>query len=331
MRSSAPILALTLLVGCGGPEIYLENDILAPNAEPSDRNYTNGIRIQYTAPAEEAPDWTRPVINALNPLRWDKATEIGLTLGQQIFTPQDLSRTDVIQDDRPYAGWLFGGLARYDCEYDDSHARRRDTQIMTEFAVGVLGPPSLGEETQKLAHEIFAGDDPQGWRNQVGTEPTFMMSLQRQDRIWAEQARKFGVDFLTRVGGSLGTPVTNGFVGGMLRTGWQLPRDFAATPTNPSLSYSALARRSDTPYSVHVFGGMVVRGVAYSSFLDGNLFRTSHSVTREPWVADFEYGIAVQLGSFRVGYTVVERTPEFEERAENHRFGSLHVSWTLKR
>ncbi|MEM9380633.1 MAG: lipid A deacylase LpxR family protein [Planctomycetota bacterium] len=332
MRSPAPIVLVAFLAACGGPEIYFENDVLAPNAEPSDRNYTNGIRVQYTAPADESPAWARPLINALNPFRWDRATEIGLTAGQQIFTPRDLSRSEVIPDDRPYAGWLFGGIARYDCEYDDSDARRRDSQVMTEYVLGVLGPPALGEETQRLAHKIFQGEDPQGWANQVATEPTFMMSLQRQDRLWARQARSVGVDFLTRVGASVGTPVTNGFVGGMLRTGWRLPRDFAATPSNPSLSYSALARRSETPYSVHVFGGAVVRGVAYSSFLDGTLFRSSpHTVAREPWVADLEAGIAVQIGWFRVGYTVVERTPEFRERRENHRFGSLHVSWTLRR
>ncbi|MEM6675465.1 MAG: lipid A deacylase LpxR family protein [Planctomycetota bacterium] len=341
MRRSAPtsphrarrapwLIAASIALSCGGPELYIENDVFAPGGD-SDENYTHGTRIQYTFPAAEAPAWSQPVINWLNPFRWEQATEIGLTIGQQIFTPQDLSRSDVIEDDRPYAGWLFGGIARYDCTYDEDDEHRRDTQVTTEYAVGVLGPPSLGEQFQTWFHDIFGSTEPMGWDNQLDTEPTVMMSLQRQDRIWADRAWAIDFDFLTRFGASVGTPVTNAFVGGMWRAGWQLPRDFAATPTNPSLSYTALSRRSEKPVSAYVFAGVVGRGVAYSSFLDGNLVADSHSVTREPWVGDFEYGGAVQVGRFRVGLTIVERTPEFEERDENHVFGSLHISWTLVR
>lgn len=322
-------LVLLALAGCGGPELYLENDIIAPGRK-SDRNYTHGTRLQYTFDAEEAPRWTEPLIGLLNPFRWGEATEIGLTVGQQIFTPTDLDTRSVIQDDRPYAGWLFGGIARYDAEYDDDPRRRRDMQITTEYVVGVLGPPSLAEDTQKWVHELTDSTDPKGWSNQLDSEPTLMASVQRQDRVLAAQAGGLGVDLITRLGASLGTPVTNGFVGATIRGGWGLPRDFAVSPTNPSLSYSAASRRNEYAYTFYLFGGAVGRGVAYSSFLDGNLFTDSHSVDREDWLADFEYGFAVQVGRFRLGLTVVERTPEFEEREDNHTFGSLHVSWTSK-
>ena len=320
---------LVALAACGGPELYLENDVVAPGRK-SDRNYTHGTRLQYTFDAEEAPEWIEPAIGLLNPLRWDEATELGLTIGQQIFTPTDLDTRRVIENDRPYAGWLFGGIARYDGEYDEDPARRRDTQISTEFIAGVLGPPSFAEDVQSWVHELSDSTDPMGWDNQIDTEPTFMMGIQRQDRIWAEQLGGLGFDFITRVGASVGTPVTNGFFGATVRGGWNLPRDFAVSPTNPSLSYSAASRRNEFPHSIHVFGGAVGRGVAYSSFLDGNLFTDSHSVDREEWLADFEYGFAIQMGEFRIGLTVVERTPEFKEREDNHTFGSLHVSWTSK-
>jgi hypothetical protein len=319
------VIGLFALSSCRGAELYLENDIVYGG---NDQDYTAGMRLQYTYDAAQAPDWVVPVLETINPFRWGRATEVGLTLGQQIFTPVDLEQSQVIDDDRPYAGWLFAGLARYDCEYDTNDSRRRDQQISTEFVAGVLGPPSFAEEVHEFAHEVMDDDEPQGWDNQLDAEPTFMMSMQRQDRVLAAHYEHLHVDLITRLGGSLGTPVTGAFLGTTVRSGWNLPRDFAANPTNPSNSYTAISRRSTQRPSVYFFGGVVGRGVAYSSFLDGNLFTSSHSVDREAWLTDLEYGAAVQLGKLHVALTFVERTPEFRERKEDHAFGSLHLSWT---
>ena len=103
--------SLVVLTACGGPELYLENDLVSPGPK-SDRDYTHGTRLQYTFDAEEAPRWINPAINLLNPFNWDQATEFGLTVGQQIFTPGDLRSKLLIEDDRPYAGWLFAGIGR---------------------------------------------------------------------------------------------------------------------------------------------------------------------------------------------------------------------------
>ncbi|NIT29347.1 MAG: DUF2219 family protein, partial [Candidatus Aminicenantes bacterium] len=33
---------------------------------------------------------------------------IALSVGQKMFTPRDITRRELIPEDRPYAGWLYG-------------------------------------------------------------------------------------------------------------------------------------------------------------------------------------------------------------------------------
>ncbi|PKN46640.1 MAG: hypothetical protein CVU63_07325, partial [Deltaproteobacteria bacterium HGW-Deltaproteobacteria-20] len=81
-----------------------------------------------------------------------------------------------------YAGYLFGTVA-----LSADTGTRLDTVALD---LGVVGPPSLAEQTQKLVHE-FIGDDPNGWSTQLGTEVAF--------RLVYEQSHKIG----TRLGPEL--------------------------------------------------------------------------------------------------------------------------------
>ena len=78
--------------------------------------------------------------------------DVSVSLGQNIVTPQDLTRFDLIEDDRPYARWLYGGLG----------FRRRDPDIMDTLKLqfGFIGEPSLGEPTQTLVHKLRGIEKP---------------------------------------------------------------------------------------------------------------------------------------------------------------------------
>ena len=111
---------------CGPEEIVrfrggtarLENDLFAG----TDRNYTNGIAL--TLVSHDIPGKLRneclpaPVrlhaqlIKFLNPGFWSDVENpahtqnLVLKSGQSMYTPEDFYRTDLILDDRPYAGLL---------------------------------------------------------------------------------------------------------------------------------------------------------------------------------------------------------------------------------
>ena len=78
--------------------------------------------------------------------------------------------------------------------------------------------------------------------------------------------------------------------------------------------------------SWYAFAGVDGRWVLRNIFLDGNTFSDSHSVDKKPLVADFVAGIAITYDQFRVAFTHVMRTREFDSQAEADRFGSLSFS-----
>ena len=69
------------------------------------------------------------------------------------------------------------------------------------------------------------------------------------------------------------------------------------------------------------------RIVFHDIFLDGNTIRDSHSVDKEPLVADFMAGFAVSYNRLRISYAFVQRTKEFEEQDESHAFGAISLSY----
>ena len=87
----------------------------------ADHHYTNGLRFSYTA----ADPWDLfdrlartleqvPATVAGTPTDRGGAPaehRISFVLGQNMFTPDRISESALIVDDRPYAGWLYLGMA----------------------------------------------------------------------------------------------------------------------------------------------------------------------------------------------------------------------------
>ena len=84
------------------------------------------------AEVETVPDWLLPLVARLpwinNP---DTQRNVGFSLGQKILTPENTQSSILVQDDRPYARWLYGGLS-----FTSKTADRMDT---FELQLGVIG------------------------------------------------------------------------------------------------------------------------------------------------------------------------------------------------
>src|SRR5262245_13154023 len=91
-----------------------ENDFFAPHNR--DRHNTQGIQVNYLSPELASGGMAEPMVwlAAMLPIFQDgsrsTARRFNLFLGQELFTPQDKSRPDPDPRDRPYAGWLNGGI-----------------------------------------------------------------------------------------------------------------------------------------------------------------------------------------------------------------------------
>lgn len=339
-----------------GGTARLENDLFTG----TDQNYTSGVGftlisrdISGRMPAECLLLPIRlhaKLIQSMNPGFWadvdnpDSTQNVVVKFGQSMYTPEDFARTDLITDDRPYAGLLYVGLA-----WNRRRPMEQTTEEMLdtrEITLGVIGPWSLAEQSQNVVHDAIGSDRFLGWEHQLENEPAFQMALDRKFKTYRGEGAVipgFSTDAIRSVGLRLGNIETSATVSVEGRIGWNLPNDFGSYPIRPGAenrppsAASVHGKTNDEipPGSrprpgVHFFGILEAKAVAYDFSLDGNLFASSHSVSRRPWVAQAAVGISAQgilAGrGYRLAAMRIYRTREFEEQSTNQAYGSIALS-----
>ena len=118
--------------------VQFENDLFYG----ADRHYTSRIRLSWVSPqGEKSIDqvkWIRNVLEKVS-FRKNATTRFGFAVGQEFFTPDDRRRTDLITDDRPYAGWLYGAMSLHSENRDFENSRYREIESI-ELNIGIVGP-----------------------------------------------------------------------------------------------------------------------------------------------------------------------------------------------
>src|SRR5262249_12620740 len=86
-----------------------ENDLYA--AHNKDRHYTNGVRVGWLSADDDMPEWARKLGDQIPLLVPGARRRIGWAIGHNLYTPEDKTTETLIRTDRPYAAWLYGGMA----------------------------------------------------------------------------------------------------------------------------------------------------------------------------------------------------------------------------
>jgi len=299
--------------------LQIENEFFAG----TDRNYTSGTRIAYVTPMGPS----NPLESAVRALPlFEGPLRVTYSLGQMLFTPADISETQLITTDEPYAGYLFAGIG-FDSESRRENGRR--ILVSIELQVGVVGPIALGEQTQQAAHHLTGSREAKGWDNQLKNEPTLNVYY---DRVWSgwyetrigEAGSGYSVDLSPHVGAALGNVYTYAAVGATLRFGRQLPAGLGPRFIRPSPPGSD--HYKSTPETRwHLFLGLEGRAVARNIFLDGNTFTDGPSVDKNTFVGELRAGVSVMFGRYRLAYAQVFRTRQFQGE-DPETFGALSLS-----
>jgi hypothetical protein len=298
-----------------------ENDLIVK----TDRHYTQGIKLAYLFRDEQMPAAVHNLSEAWKPLGYSRsADKFGLSIGQNIYTPSDTDSTELLEHDRPYAGWLYVGLI---LQRRGQAAHWAAALESVELQLGVIGPESLAEQAQTWIHEVRGFAVPRGWDNQIHTEPGVALRYSRVYRLSPNETVARFVDMLPEAGFSLGNAETSVRAGAVGRLGVNLPDDFGLQTINslrsPEGGWSETQRKR--AWGFYAFAGVEGWAVAHTAFLDGNLFRDSHSVEKEPFIVEWKAGFAVVLKRFEVGFTFAERTREFEQQPEGDSYGSAFL------
>lgn len=312
----------------GALGIYFENDTVGG----TDRYYTSGAKISWSsANLENLADtpYSSPFLGLFNLLPYINQAayqkNLLFTLGQNIYTPSDTQTQALLKNDRPYAGWLYLGVG---VVWKTSEVRNT-----LALNIGVVGPWSYAEKTQRLIHNTLGIDHPRGWDNQLHNELGLTAVYLRNWR-WPKQARRSGFDWelIPHAGLAVGNVQTYANLGGELRLGLNLPDEFGTAPIGPAASTSTpvdgalAAARSSIDFGIHLFGRVDGRAVAHNIFLDGNTFGSSHSVDKKWAVADLSAGVGMNYKNTKLAYALVYRTEEFKGQKQGELFGTVSVN-----
>jgi len=308
-----------------GPSIgfWLDNDLFGGG---TDRYYTNGFQFYYFSgdrPTYGSIDLLADLVPWIEP---GGIRRYGFALGQNIYTPSDLRAHNPDPNDRPYAGWLYGRVSLL------NEAPRAVDRI--DLDLGMVGPASLAEQTQKAVHKIVDGATyPEGWRYQIRNEPGIMLSY---EHVWRDaKPNSLGPlewDVSPHVAGSVGNVLTFAGLGATARLGGNMPAPVGALVMRPTSSIPY----QDNPYaeragafSWYVYASAEGRAVVRNIFLDGNSVQESRSVEKEPFVGSLQAGVTARYGRFGITYAQTLQTPEHQGQKSMTNYGSVRLSLQL--
>ena len=273
-----------------------------------DEEYSSGVHITYEG--GDAPWWARRFIDgATCTTRLASCRAQRLEIGQDMYTPSRSADNPVAAPgSRRNAGWLYLSQG--------ARALRPSRSDELTVSLGVTGPPSLAELTQKLAHDAAPSlNRPADWSGQIAFEPGVIVRYEERWRAVISE-HSVGVDVIPRWAANAGNVSTAAELGLQTRIGWHLRHPWL--PENG-------------PLSVALVAGASGRAIARDLFLDGNTFRSSRDVGHETFVGSGELGLEFRVSHFLLAYRAVNETRSYSAGPKWHPWASMVGGITFDR
>ena len=301
----------------------MENDRFAY----TDFGYSHGARVSLLF---FRGDTTESLLNI--PFTSPQYTNnfISFAYAQQMFTPYDLEESQLIEDDRPYAGYSYIEIALH-------QTTQTDLDSLT-LQIGVVGKSSGMEDLQVYYHEKIDVAEANGWSHQLENE--FIMQLNYMHKWRLEYSKIYGLEsvLVPYAGANLGNASIKASGGVLYRIGFNIPKDFGMNSMNEG-SFSSLPVESKAivndpskwslNFNIAAGSNLVARDI----FLDGNTFKDSHSVDKNNFNAYVGAGGSARYKNFSVDYQHNYYTKEYEQRGLHKTYkgyGSLIFTYNFE-
>lgn len=307
--------------------ILWDNDLFSPRK--TDAYYSNGFIYHHVTdpvPASEGREWKYcPGLGSVAKLAGallidvDEQTQYrhSAGLGQVIQTPLHLSLNPPDPDDQPYAGLLYGG-----CGFHVQTAERAES---LGLMLGVVGPWSLAENTQDIAHRVTGSEYPAGWDYQLDNEVVVNLMYDRQKVRERFDLGEHGVTLFDSMGLALGPLMTSASLGINALYARNPDAIFSMRPSYFG-RYPWLTQNQ--PLGFYAVGSLQVTGVLRNLFLDGNTWHDGPSVGHKPVVgtAQLVLGYGFSCLALQFGLTATTRTFDSQQLSWP-KYGTLAVTW----
>lgn len=296
---------------------YFEDDIYTN----TDDGYSAGERFSWLY---FVPEDKYPIYDILFLDFGETHSYFTIALTNQIFTPTDTQATELIVDDRPYAGWTY-----FEAGIHKSSSRHLVSFLMK---VGVVGEASFSEDLQNGVHRIIGNKTVKGWHNQLNNELGINAKVTHKWLFETKSLDRYGVSFVPFILGELGNIAINATAGASWRFGYNIPKDFGvssidigADPGIPIYDEYANMKKKSTSFSFNVLaaGSAVARDI----FLDGNTFSDSHSVEKKNFVGYIGFGFTLRYDKFVFDFIEIHNSKKFKKETKGHGVGTMVFSW----
>ncbi len=249
-----------------------DNDWLALSRRDSD--YSGGFMFTMSGPSSAQFLLSLdPILGFIDGL-WlpgsAATSKSALQFGAQAYTPRDKKTSDVVPDDRPYAGLFSLTSTRMTVAGD------ADPVWSSAFTIGLLGT-SAGKALHRGFHKLVGSDEPNGYDHQIsdGGEPTFKYTVRRQALV-LDSSDLFGrrADVKWGVEGSLGylteaALLVSGRIGKFSTPWWSLYPERTEYYAPPSSRYEG---------DLYLSYGVGARLRGYNSLLQGQFRDSDHTL-----------------------------------------------------
>lgn len=299
--------------------LVVENDLFGKG---TDQNYTSGVRLSYFDASVDMPKLAYQIADHIPTFSLNASSSLTYSLGQNLYTPDDISQAQQPLNDRPWAAHLYGSMGLV--TVTDNHIDEVEVQL------GVVGPFALGEQTQKFIHRhVSDSPTPRGWKNQLDNEPTLGIGWQRRwPRFYQYETDRFSFSVAPHIGATLGNVYTFANTGFNIdfrpRKDWLQDAPLRVQPAIPGTGYFAKPSKKWTWY---LFAGVEGRAIARNIFLDGNTFSDSHSIDKQYFVGDAHIGAALTYDRMRISYSLNHRSKEFQGQDTPDLFGAISLGY----
>ena len=281
-----------------GIGIYIDQDMFVPFSN-EDRDYTMGFAVEFFWGKDKGLYPLDSLVKTAGEWLGIEDSDNGIVhsfmLGTLAYTPDDLSNSQPIFDDRPYSSLIY--LSNKRVFTDGKNA------LAAEVLLGVIGSKLPGE-FQAGFHSIYRDvfdleptDDPvepKGWQHQIsdGGELTLRLRL-TNSRLQEKLSIPKRFDVTTTMGLSLGFQ-TNANLGFAIRAG-KLRSPFWSLPYDPVNRGNFVPSKAEDEW--YFWSAFNARFVGYDALLQGQ-FRHSDVTLAYDEIEHVVYdaGIGLTLG-----------------------------------
>ncbi len=246
-----------------------------------DRYYTNGMFLSYRVLAKDFGNLEKKIYE--------------YQIGHQIYTPFKPIAVNIIGQDRPFAGYLYGSVGV-------QRVFKNQSLLKSNVQLGVVGDKAYGRELQNFIHRFYNFRSIDGWSQQIQNTLALNVDLEYVHSIGNIENTYNDISFVSRSRlGTIFNELTAGLYGRIGFLELQNLDNSITFHTNLNDDRTSKTRGIES----FLFYEFTFTYVAYDATIQGSLFNDNSPITFTPNAVrfDLELGYKFTAGAWNFGYT----------------------------